>query len=301
MSRICKSSQRLFTKLELNHTSGSHKYRAADFIIRRAIERGDIIPQRTTVIEKTGGNFGFGLLIACNKYQVDIELAVGLSFSIAKRNLLECLGAKLIGKNMLKDGLSPREVIEYHLQHQEEMNKSYYYTDQFNNADGVEAHRINTGKELASQLKEENIDKPILFVGCAGTGASFTGIVRGLMDFDYTVDTILVEPTECDTQEGMFADHRLEGMSVGVIPPFLDWSLVGGVRKVKLEEALQAQREFYISNGVLIGNTSAACFFVAKQVISDPKFNDHLILTIAYDSGLWYSDLTNLRSTPAKI
>jgi cysteine synthase len=48
-------------------------------------------PGVTTVIEKTGGSFGFGLLAACHKYQVAVELAVGLGFSQTKRDLLECL------------------------------------------------------------------------------------------------------------------------------------------------------------------------------------------------------------------
>lgn len=133
----------------------------------------------TTVIEKTGGSFGFGLLAACHKYQVAVELAVGLSFSQTKRDLLECFGARLIGKEMLMAGATPKDVVMHHLDNQAALGKSYFYTDQFNNPVGIEAHRYQTASELAVQLTNAGAGRQILFVGCAGTGASFTGITLG--------------------------------------------------------------------------------------------------------------------------
>lgn len=291
MTELARYNDRLYTKLELNSLGGSHKYRAARHIVQRAIERGDIVPGQTTVIEKTGGNFGFGLLAACYRHNVAVDLAIGLSFSPLKRKLLECFGARLIGKDMLRQGMSPREVVDYHIQYQEKLGKQYYYTDQFNNVDGVEAHRINTGPELAAQLIEQRVGTRILFVGCAGTGASFTGVTQSLIDHGFEVDAVLVEPAECDIRKGLFADHRLEGMAVGVPPPFLDWSLVNEVCAVSLEETLEAQRHFYMNNGIHIGNTSAGCFAVAKQLLDRSDYQDKVVVTMAYDSGLWYADI----------
>jgi cysteine synthase len=291
MSLLVKYCDRLYVKLELNNLGGSHKYRAASHIIRCAIERGDIVPGRTTVIEKTGGNFGFGLLAACYQHNVMVDLAVGLSFSPIKRHLLECFGARLIGKEMLLGGASPREVVEHYLSCQDQIGRHYYYTDQFNNADGVEAHRCDTGRELAIQLAEQQVGKRLLFVGCAGTGASFTGITQALIEYGFDVETVLAEPTGCDARTAVFVDHRLEGMAVGVTPPFLDWSLVNKVHTTTLAETLEAQRHFYIHNGMYIGNTSAACFTVARQLLAQANYNDRVIVTMAYDSGLWYADM----------
>lgn len=291
MSRLAMYDDRLFVKLELNNPGGSHKYRAAGYIIRRAIERGDIVPGKTTVIEKTGGNFGFGLLAACYRHNVQVDLAVGLGFSPVKRSLLECFGARLIGKQMLRDGLTPREVVEHYLARQDLLGRHYYYTDQFNNADGVEAHRCGTGRELAEQLAGQQEGRRILFVGCAGTGASFTGIAQALIEHGFDVKTALVDPAECDTRNAVFSDHRLEGMAVGVMPPFLDWSLVDQVHSVTLDETLDAQRHFYMRSGVHVGNTSAACFAVARQLLGQHEHDDRVIVSLAYDSGLWYADI----------
>ncbi|MCH5550995.1 pyridoxal-phosphate dependent enzyme [Pseudomonas syringae pv. syringae] len=291
MSVLIRTHDRVLTKLEMNNPGGSHKYRAANLIVKNALRNGKIIPGITTVIEKTGGNFGFGLLSACHAYGIPIELAVGLGFSQTKRDLLECFGAKLIGKDMLIAGASPRDVVAHHLEHQVEMDKCYYYTDQFNNQIGIEAYRYQTAFELACQLEEAEADKELLFIGCAGTGASFTGITLGLKDNGFDVSTVLVDPSGCDSKNGVFSDHRFEGMAVGVCPPFLDWSLVNRCYQVEHGEMLAAQRGFYIQSGTFVGNTAAACLAVAQRLACLPEYAETTLVTIAYDNGLWYQDL----------
>lgn len=291
MSKLIRTGGRILTKLEMNNPGGSHKYRAANFIIEAALRTGKITPGVTTVIEKTGGNFGFGLLAACHKHRIAVELAIGLGYSKTKRDLLECFGAKLIGKEMLAAGASPKDVINYHLEHQENMGKSYYYTDQFNNNVGVEAHRYQTGPELAAQLTEANASKKILFIGCAGTGASFTGVTLSLKECGFDVSTVLVDPFGCDSRKGVFSEHRLEGMAVGVFPPFLDWSVVDMRSSVAHNEMLAAQRWFYMQSGIFVGNTAAACLSVAQRLASLPDYANSTLVTIAYDTGLWYQDL----------
>lgn len=293
MSRLIQCEERLFTKLELNNPGGSHKYRAASYIVEQAVATGKIVPGVTTVIEKTGGNFGFGLIAACNKYDVSVELAVGLGFSQAKRDLLECFGARLIGKHMLHEGATPKEVVHYYLEHQESLGRQYFYTDQFENRLGIEAHRAMTGQELATQLRKQCVGERILFVGCAGTGASFTGVTQALLDNGFELHSVMVEPEGCDTRTGQFIDHRLEGMAVGVPPPFLDWSLVGEVRRISLHDMLDTQRWLYLRSGIYVGNTAAATLAVGRLLHKEPSYAGWAIVTLAYDSGLWYQDLVN--------
>lgn len=58
MSKLVRTGERILTKLEMNNPGGSHIYRAASFIIEAGLRSGDMVPGVTTVIEKTGGNFG---------------------------------------------------------------------------------------------------------------------------------------------------------------------------------------------------------------------------------------------------
>lgn len=290
MNTIIKVIDRLFTKLEINNLGSSHKYRAACLIIEDALRKGSIIPGVTTVIEKTGGNFGFGLIAACHPYGIPVELVVGLGFSQAKRDLLECVGAQLIGKHLLLSGVSPKDVVSVHLENQVQLGKTYYYTDQFNNPIGIDAHRYQTASELACQLIDAGVGNKLLFVGCAGTGASFTGITLGLKEYGFDVSTVLVEPFGCDSKEGFFTDHRFEGMAVGVSPPFLDWSLVDRRSQVEHTEMLAAQGWFHQLTRIHIGYTAAACVSVAQRLVNLPEYADTTCITIAYDAGFWYQN-----------
>ncbi len=291
MSHLVQCASQIFVKTELDNPGCSHKYRAAKFIVDQAVTSGDIIPGETTVIEKTGGNFGFGLLMACQAHDVGVELAIGLTFSQRKRSLLEFLGARLIGKEMLVAGMTPKEVVQYHLDEQRALGKRYFYTDQFQNRMGVEAHRQQTRVELVSQLEQrEDVGREVVLIGGAGTGASFTGISLALRDAGFRFTTVLVEPEGCDMQSGLFTEHRIEGISVGVPAPFLDWGLVHEVQSVRLQEVLEAQRWFYLQTGIFVGNSSAANIAVARNIRESKRFDGVPVVTVAYDSGLWYND-----------
>lgn len=287
-TQLLELADGLLVKMEINNLGGSHKYRAADFIIQSAIARGDI-DSTTTVIEKTGGNFGFGLLASCLKRRIPVELAIGLSFSSEKRRLLRKLGATLIGEDLLHAGRSPKDVVDWHLANQTQLGKKYFYTDQFNNPDSLLAH-CDTGKEIAQQIQmmSKNIQN-ILFIACAGTGASITGITRALIQTGIHVKTILVEPEGCDSFNGIYVNHSIEGMSVGVPPPFLDRSLIDRQEFVHDGKIERIKHDVFVQYGYMIGNTSAACFDVAKKYLHQIDINTTKILILFYDHGFWYA------------
>jgi len=191
---------------------------------------------------------------------------------------------------MLADGLTPKEVVQCHLDQQESLGKKYFYTDQFQNLLGVDAHRKYTGAELASQLCQQGMKGKVIFVGCAGTGASFSGITLAIRDAGFDVNAILVEPAGCDMRANIFSEHRVEGASVGVVAPFLDWNLVDDTKTVSLEELLITQRWFWKHTGIFVGNSSAATLAVARNIRLSNHFKSIPIVTLAYDSGLWYED-----------
>lgn len=278
----------LLTKFECNNPAASHKVRAARHIVRRGLESADIVPGRTTVIEKTGGNFGFGLALACAEVGVPVELAVGLGFSPIKRQCLEFFGAKLIGIEMLHEGLKPREVVEWHLANAHALGRSYFYTDQFSNIGSLEAHLRETGPEIVAQLCTDFPEvRRLTFIACAGTGASLTGVARSLQMAGYELDVVLVEPQGCDSRTGVFCDHPLEGMSVGVKPPFLDWSLIDSIEHVAFGEVVETQQMLSTTRGFFVGNTSAACLRIALQRCRALPV-EHKVLAMIYDHGLWY-------------
>lgn len=278
----------LLAKLECNNPGGSHKTRAARRIVAQAVADGRIIPGKTTVIEKTGGNFGFGLLWACAGLDVRVELAVGLSFSPVKRACLAAFGADLVGVSQLQAGGTPREVVEARLAAGAAADIPLFYTDQFANPAGLAAHEEETGPEIAEQLARRPEIRRVTFVAGAGTGASLTGVARSLRRAGYQLRVVLVEPQGADAARGVHVDHRMEGVSVGVAPPFLDWSLVDARREVSFEEMTVTRRETARRSGYYVGNSAAACLAAARDFVDGRR--DHAVLTIIYDHGLWYQE-----------
>ena len=131
--------------------------------------------------------------------------------------------------------------------------------------------------------------KDLYFVSCAGTGASLMGIRQSLIESGFSVKICLVEPYGCDSKNKKFKDHKFEGMSVGVSPPFIDWNVINRIIYVNFEDALEEKKYLAKKLGHLVGNTSAACI-LASRIIEQENPNVP-VLTIVYDHGLWYDDL----------
>ena len=190
---------------------------------------------------------------------------------------------------MLKAEKTPKEVVEYYLQNAKKLGKVYFYTDQFNNIDSLNGHLKSTGPEISHQIMNLVNSRDLYFVSCAGTGASLMGIRQSLIENGFSVKTCLVEPFGCDSENEKFIEHRFEGMSVGVSPPFINWSVVDRKIYVNFEEALEEQKYLARKFGHFVGNTSAACVFASRII---ERENPNIpVLTIIYDHGLWYDDL----------
>ncbi len=277
----------LLMKFEMEQAGGSHKARAARWVVRRAIESGLLVPGTSTVIEKTGGNFGLGLALACREAGIPVELAIGLSFSAARREYLRWLGVDLVGEAELRAGKTPREVLEGRLAGAASRGRTYYYPDQFNNPACVEAHTVGTGAELAAQLANRTGVRQVHLVACAGTGAHLTGISHALLRAGFPLTVTLVEPAGCRARDGLFIEHPLEGMAVGVKPPLLDWSLITQTASVDEAETRTAQAWLARERGHWVGRTSSACLAVGRRLAGRLDAGTATVV-IAYDHGSWY-------------
>lgn len=273
-------------KIEAHNPGGSHKSRAARFMVERAVaEHGLVAGDGRRLLEKTGGNLGVGLAYEARRLGIGVDLVVGLSFSPVKRALCEIYGARLVGVDRLTVGMSPREVIEALLR---EAPGEYLYTDQFRNAANLAAHVEETGPELVDQLARAKLfdGRRIVLVKGAGTGASFTGLATALLSASSRTECRLVLPTGCDLDTSTFRDHAMEGTAVGVVPSFLDRSLVAGTIPVADEDAFAGQRMLAQAIGFFPGVSSGANYFAAcKVAVEDP---DALVVTMAYDVGESY-------------
>ncbi|QYO67049.1 PLP-dependent cysteine synthase family protein [Leptolyngbya sp. 7M] len=282
---LIKVSENIFVKLEQFNPTGSHKYRAAKFIVNRAIKDGELAPYgERRIIEKSGGNLGLGLAFEARKKGIGVDLVIGLSFSPLKRCLCEQFGARLIGQELLEQGMQPKQIINQIL---EQHGEKYFYTDQFNNPENLRAHYDETGPEIVKQLEEMGLtNKEIILVKGAGTGASVTGIGRRLKEKLNKAKVFLVQPDNCDIKQRLFCEHHIEGIMVGIYPPFLEADLIDELISVTEQEAIEGQKMFAQQTGLFPGISSGANFYAASSIAK--QFKDSVVLTVSYDYGEGY-------------
>ena len=87
---------RIVGKLEYFNPAGSHKDRIALEIIEQAESRGEISPDKTTLVEFTSGNTGIALaaFAAAKGYRFKIGLQPGVS--VERLKLLEAYNAEIL-------------------------------------------------------------------------------------------------------------------------------------------------------------------------------------------------------------
>jgi cysteine synthase len=284
-----RAEENLFFKLEHVNFGGSHKVRAAKFMIEQAIRDGRLRPgSGQTIIEKTGGNLGIGLAIFANRYGFSLELAVASSFSPVKRKILDYYGAELIGIDMLKAGAKPREVIAYHLEMAEAWGKQYYFIDQFNNEANFRAHYEETAVELITHIEStfgaQYRDRLVL-VGGVGSGASLSGIGLALKESFPDVEVVAVQPEGCDIANEKFIEHNLQGIAVGVKPKIFRADVVDRYVSCSEAAAYCAQRRFARQHGVFPGNSSGANVHVAYWIREQYASSKVQVISLIYDTG----------------
>lgn len=246
----------LFAKLEFYNPGGSVKDRIGHWIIQRAEERGQL-KKGDTIIEATAGNTGIGLALAALNKGYEVILVVPGKFSIEKQQIMRALGAKIINTPTeagLQGAFDKIEALS------QEIDR-VFIPDQFNNPDNVQAHYLFTGKEIYEQL-EGKID---VFVAGAGSGGTYTGVMKSLRDRGLAPVGILADPTGSIMGGGQCGCYKIEGIGNDFIPGNFDQGLVDEVIKVSDEEAFKMVDQLALREGLLAGSSSGAALYAALK------------------------------------
>ena len=175
----------LYAKLELMNPAGSVKDRVGVYMIKDAEERG-ILKPGGTIIEATAGNTGIGIAIAALNKGYNVIFTVPTKFSIEKQKIMKALGAKIINTSRDEGMLGAERKAEELLK---EIPNSISLK-QFRNPANPLAHYETTGPEIYKQM-DGKID---YLVAGAGSGGTFTGIMKYLKEQDKNIKGVLADP-----------------------------------------------------------------------------------------------------------
>lgn len=250
---------RLYAKLELYNPAGSVKDRIGKYMIADAEKRGVLKPGGT-IVEATAGNTGLGIAFAALNKGYRIIFVVPTKFSEEKQTLMRALGAEIINTPREGSMLGASEKAE-------ELRASIpgaVSLEQFKNQANPLAHYETTGPEIYADLNGK-ID---YLVAGAGSGGTYTGVVRYLKERNPGIRGILADPVGSTMGGGEHGDYNIEGIGNDFIADTMDMSLVDEVVKITDADAFGGARELAAKEGIFAGSSSGAALSAARKLIA---------------------------------
>lgn len=259
----------LYAKLELFNPSGSVKDRIGKYMIEDAERRG-VLKRGGTIVEATAGNTGLGIAFAALNKGYRIIFAVPTKFSEEKQTLLRALGAEIINTPREGGMLGAWDKAE-------EIRKSIpnaVTLEQFKNPVNPLAHYETTGKEIYEDL-DGKID---YLVAGAGSGGTYSGVVKFLKEKNKNIVGVLADPEGSTMGGGEHGDYNIEGIGNDFIADTMDMSLVDRVIKMNDDEAFASAHELAEKEGIFAGSSSGAALAAAKKLIDSGASGNIVII-----------------------
>lgn len=270
----------IVAKVEYFNPGGSVKDRVALSMITDAEEKGLLKPG-ALIIEPTSGNTGVGLAWVASVKGYRLILTMPETMSLERRNLLKALGAELVltpGSEGMGGAIRKAQEIQA-------ATPGSLILQQFENPANPLAHERTTAEEIW-QDTDGQID---IFVASVGTGGTLTGTARGLKKKNPNIRIVAVEPAGSPVLSGGKAGpHKIQGIGAGFIPKILDTSLIDQIIPVTDEDAMRTSRELSATEGLLVGISSGAAAFAAREIAKEKANQGKRIVVLLPDTGERY-------------
>lgn len=267
----------LLVKLEYLNPSGSVKDRVALAMIADAEDKGELKPG-ATIIEPTSGNTGIGLAAVAAARGYRAILTLPETMSIERRKLLKAYGAEIVlteGARGMNGAIAKANELKAEI-------TGSIILGQFDNPANAAIHKATTGPEIWNDT-DGNID---VFVAGVGTGGTITGVGEYLKSKNPNVKIIAVEPVSSPVLAGGTpGPHKIQGIGAGFIPKVLNTDIYDEIIGVSNEDAFQEGREIAVQEGILVGISSGAALYAAKELAKREEYFGKTIVVLLPDSG----------------
>jgi cysteine synthase A len=258
LRRHADEEAEVYAKVEAANPGGSVKDRICLNMIETAEREGRLSPG-ATVVEPTSGNTGIGLSLIAAARGYRLILLMPESMTRERIDVLKAYGAEVVltpaPLGMVGAIAEARALIEKHT--------DYFMPDQFANPANPEMHRRTTAREILDATGGR-VDA---FVAGVGTGGTITGVGEVLKTHNPAVRIIAVEPAASAVLSGKPAGpHKIQGIGAGFIPRVLNRSILDEIITVTDDEAFRTKKDLATCEGLLVGISSGANVFAARQV-----------------------------------
>jgi len=250
--------ERIFAKAEFLNPGGSIKDRVALAMIEGAERDGKLRPN-SIIVEPTSGNTGIGIALVGRLKGYKVRIVMPENMSIERRKLIQCLGADLV----LTPAAAGIAGAVRRVRDMQAEDPRVFVPQQFENPDNPRVHYEETAHELWRQMNGDIA----CFVAGVGSGGTLQGIGKFLSEHKPDARIVAVEPKNVAALLGHEPGlHQIQGIGDGFVPAVLDVKLVHEVIEVSDEDAIETTRELGRNHGLLVGISSGANVWAARQL-----------------------------------
>ncbi len=244
---------RLLGKLEGDNPGGSVKDRPAKWMIRGAIERGEL-RAGMRLIEPTSGNTGIALAMLARAHGVEIDLVMPEGSTLERVHTMQAFGANVILTP--ESGGMEAAIDEAHARVR---RGGTLMLDQFRNPDNWRAHYESTAPEIWRDTNSELTH----FISAMGTTGTIMGHARYFAEHGSHVRIVGVHPAE---------GARIAGIRrwpEAYLPKIFEPERVDEILEVTADEAEDTTRELARTLGVFVGVSSGGAVAAARRVATE--------------------------------
>ena len=269
----------IYAKAEFLNPGGSIKDRIALNMIEQAEKDGKLRPGMT-IIEPTSGNTGIGLALCGVRKGYRVISVMPENMSEERKKIISALGAELVLTEAEKSiAASVEKAMEI-----AGSSPDFFVPQQFQNPANPQIHYRTTAVELVEQLGKK-ID---IYVSGIGSGGTLQGVSKYLLEQNPDCKIVAAEPQNVSALLGHEPGlHQIQGIGDGFIPDILDTSMITDIVEVSDEDAIETARELAKVQGLLVGTSSGANVWTAKQM-AQKYGKDKVIATVLPDRAERY-------------
>ncbi len=264
----------LLAKAEWHNPGGSVKDRPAASMVRDAVARGLLTPDKT-LLDATSGNTGIAFAMLGAALGFPVHLAMPSNVSPERKRILRAYGAVI-------DWTPPDQGSDGAIRRARELAGNdparYYYADQYSNDANWLAHYRTTAPEIWQQTAGQVTH----FVAGLGTSGTFMGTTRRLKELNPSIQAISFQP------DSPF--HGLEGMKhmgSSIVPAIYNPHLADRNLEIETEAAYAMAKRLAREEGLMVGISAAAAVVASLQIANEESLagRSAVIVTILPDSA----------------